>query len=124
MSEGVVGFDPNEAADIKVTENAAQHFLSVLNKEGAKALRLYIRKSGCSGYRYETDLVDDGKEGDDRLDLESGLTLYIDKTSLPLINGMTIDYVAQPLGQSKVVFHNPREAAVCGCGESFTVTTE
>ncbi|OAJ33583.1 HesB/IscA family protein [Piscirickettsia salmonis] len=124
MPEGVVGFDPNEAANITVTDGAEKHFLAMLDKQGAKALRLYIRKSGCSGYRYETALVESGEKSDDRLDLKNGLILFIDKKSLPFINGMTIDYIAQPLGQFKVIFYNPREAAVCGCGESFTVDTE
>jgi Fe-S cluster assembly iron-binding protein IscA len=45
---------------IKVTENAARHLISLLEKQGRPegALRVAIIGGGCSGLQYKMDLVD------------------------------------------------------------------
>jgi iron-sulfur cluster assembly protein len=49
-----------------------------------------------------------------------GYDLYIEKNSYPFLKGVRIDYVKQGLS-SKLVFDNPNQTGLCGCGESFTV---
>jgi iron-sulfur cluster assembly protein len=45
--------------------------------------------------------------------------LLVDAASLEQVDGTVIDFVSQGLNQ-QFVFRNPRVAAECGCGESFT----
>ena len=52
-------------------------------------------------------------------DVEFGNAL-IDKTSLEIINGSTIDFKVEMIGESFVI-KNPKATASCGCGLSFSV---
>ena len=47
---------------VNLTENAAKHVTTMLEKRGGGiGLRVSTRKSGCTGYAYEVD-YDDGIE--------------------------------------------------------------
>ena len=52
-------------------------------------------------------------------DVEFENTL-IDKSSLDIINGSTIDFKVEMIGESFVI-SNPKATASCGCGLSFSV---
>jgi len=47
----------------------------------------------------------------------------VDKKSLPLMDGTTLDYQRKGLNW-EFVFNNPKATYHCGCGESFTVDEE
>jgi iron-sulfur cluster assembly protein len=85
---------------------------------GAIGLRFGVRKSGCSGWAYLIDMAKDARDGDVASE-QHGVTLLVDADSLAQVDGTEIDFVAQGLNQ-QFVFRNPRVAAECGCGESFT----
>ncbi|MDF2529625.1 MAG: iron-sulfur cluster assembly accessory family protein [Gammaproteobacteria bacterium] len=113
-------FNPNEV-DIKLTDSALQHFELYLNAHPeAKALRFAVKKAGCSGYKYVTELLDRISDSDLCIPNDKGLNLVVEQPHLVYLNGMVVDYVTQALGQSKVVFINPNEKNKCGCGESFS----
>jgi iron-sulfur cluster assembly protein len=85
---------------------------------GAIGLRFGVRKSGCSGWSYLIDMAADRRV--DEIPFEQdGVLLLVDAGSLEQVDGTVIDFVAQGLNQ-QFVFRNPRVAAECGCGESFT----
>jgi iron-sulfur cluster assembly protein len=87
---------------------------------GGIGLRFGVRKSGCSGFAYVVDIAK--AEGPDDAVFETdGVAVRVDAQSLPEVDGTEIDFVAQGLNQ-QFVFRNPRVAAECGCGESFTTT--
>ena len=44
----------------------------------------------------------------------------IDKTSLDIISGSTIDFKVEMIGESFVI-NNPKASSSCGCGLSFSV---
>lgn len=105
---------------ITLTDSAAErvrHFIE--QREGAVGLRLGIAKSGCSGYSYVMDLADTVGE-DDVVIEDHGVSLVINRDSLPFIDGMEIDFTRDGLNQS-FQFNNPNVTASCGCGESFAV---
>ena len=52
--------------------------------------------------------------------LFSNENALIDKTSLDIINGSTIDFKVEMIGESFVI-NNPKATASCGCGLSFSV---
>ena len=49
-----------------------------------------------------------------------GATVLIDETSLDLLEGCTIDFVDDLVGQSFRIT-NPNATASCGCGTSFAL---
>jgi len=49
---------------IKLTQSAATRIQSFLERDGGMAFRLGVRKTGCSGWAYTVDLVDEIKAGD------------------------------------------------------------
>jgi iron-sulfur cluster assembly protein len=52
---------------------------------------------------------------------QDGVAVRVDSDSLGQVDGTEIDWVRQGLNH-QFVFRNPRMAAECGCGESFTTT--
>ena len=111
-------FNPNQV-NINLTDAALKHFAMYLSAHPeAKALRFTIKKSGCSGFKYVTELVDRIVDSDVSIPNEKNLNLVVEAPQLSYLNGMLIDYVSQNLGQSKVVFINSNEEGRCGCGQS------
>ncbi|HEX5867410.1 MAG TPA: iron-sulfur cluster assembly accessory protein, partial [Beijerinckiaceae bacterium] len=49
-----------------------------------------------------------------------GATVLVDQVSLPFLEGSTIDFVDDLIGQSFKI-ENPHATASCGCGTSFSV---
>ena len=107
--------------NIRLTERAIQHVQRQLGKrEGAQGLRLGVKASGCSGWSYVVDFVEQPKSYDQMFE-QDGIKLFVDNDSLPLLLGMELDFVREGLNES-FQFNNPNVTAACGCGESFTVS--
>ena len=111
---------------ITLTDSAAAHIKTLLADApaGTKGLRLGVKPTGCSGNSYDMSFIagDDTAIGnDDVFTHESGAALYIPRTQSWMLFGLTVDYVADALGNSKFAFTNPNETSRCGCGESFHV---
>jgi len=105
---------------IQLTENAAQRVRSFLAKEGGMALRLGVRKTGCSGWAYEVSIA--GKiDAEDCLFEDHGVRIVIHPDSLPFLQGSSIDFTSNGLN-STFKFNNPNATDECGCGESFTIS--
>lgn len=88
--------------------------------EGAIGLRLGTRKSGCTGFAYVVDYAQQVGE-DDRLIESRGIKIVVDAESLPMLDGMTVDYVKANMLNEGFDFINPNIKDQCGCGESFSV---
>ena len=105
---------------IAVTANAAKRILSVMAKEPpGSMLRVSVAGGGCSGFQYIFD-IDQEKASDDLVIERDGATVLIDETSLDLLEGCTIDFVDDLIGQSFRIT-NPNATSSCGCGTSFAV---
>jgi iron-sulfur cluster assembly protein len=106
---------------VTLSDKAAEQINRLVNDQGddAHAIRLGIRKRGCSGMSYTMDFVnaDQAGEAGDRIE-KNGATLYVDPAAVMFLFGTEIDYQEDDL-QSGFVFNNPNEAGRCGCGESF-----
>jgi len=94
----------------------------VAQTPGALGLRFGVTRTGCSGWQHFADLAKDQREGDSVFEQE-GVRVFVDATSLPLVDGTEIDLVKQRLGE-QFVFRNPNASAECGCGESFTTSAD
>lgn len=128
MSTGY--YDPGEgtpgegANSIAMTSSARTHIRRQLAQQGAGALQLGIKSSGCNGYMYDLSYLDDAAP--DATDAESrafdfdGITVFVHNANWPMLRGTEIDFVTEGLN-SMLVFKNPNASAECGCGESFSV---
>jgi iron-sulfur cluster assembly protein len=105
---------------ISLTESAAERVRSHLARRGGGlGLRLGVKASGCSGLRYVIDYADEA-HADDLVFDSHGVKVFVDRASLPAIDGLCVDFVRQGLNES-FRFNNPKVRGECGCGESFTV---
>ena len=111
--------DP-QAAPVKVTDAALRHFRQTLAASNARAIRLSVKESGCTGYMYVLDLAEAPTEKDLELDPGEGVRLLVDRGSLGILRGTTVDYVREGVN-SVLRFLNPNVLDQCGCGESFNV---
>ena len=106
---------------IQLTESAARHVEKMLAKRGhGIGLRLGTKKSGCSGYAYLVDYADE-VGADDEVFEAHGVKVVVDRKSLPMLEGMEIDFVKNNLVNEGFEFRNPNVKDSCGCGESFSV---
>jgi iron-sulfur cluster assembly protein len=105
---------------ITLTENAAKQIRKQLAKRGkGLALRVGVKKSGCSGFSYTFDYADELR-ADDRVFESHDASVAVDASSLPFIDGSRIDFVKEGLNDS-FRFDNPNIDSTCGCGESFNL---
>jgi iron-sulfur cluster assembly protein len=106
---------------ITLTDSAVERVREMIGKrENSVGLRIGVTESGCSGYSYALDFADTVSD-DDAVIEQDGVKLVIAQESMPLLDGMELDFVKQGLNQS-FKFNNPNVVSSCGCGESFSVT--
>lgn len=105
---------------IQLTDNAAQRVKHFLDKENGMALRLGVRKTGCSGWAYDVSIASE-LGNDDQVFEDKGVKIVIDNDSLPYLQGSTIDFAKNGLNRT-FQFDNPNATDECGCGESFTIS--
>jgi len=106
---------------IELTPAAVDWVKRIREKDGKgeQALRLGVKAGGCSGFSYFMGFTSVSKPGDLVLAYD-GLTVYVDRRSLEILDGTTVDYQRGLLG-SGIQFRNPRVKKSCGCGESFSL---
>ena len=104
---------------IRVTENAARHLSSLLEKQGRPqgALRLAVIGGGCSGLQYKMDLVE-GPASRDILVQSSSVRIVVDPKSALFVSGSVLDF-SDDLQKGGFKVTNPNAVAHCSCGESF-----
>tara|TARA_B100001063_G_C16499369_1_gene421307 strand:+ start:348 stop:665 length:318 start_codon:yes stop_codon:yes gene_type:complete len=101
---------------ITFTEEAIKEIDKIVLKNGSQSyFRVSVKGGGCSGFKYEFKF-DNKIENDD---VVFNKTL-IDKNSLEIINGSTIDFKKEMIGETFVII-NPKASSSCGCGLSFSV---
>jgi iron-sulfur cluster assembly protein len=106
---------------ITISENAAKHVGAFMTSEGKAdgVLRVGVKGGGCSGLTYVLDFVDDARETD-KIIVQNGVTLAIDKKSYIFLAGTELDYSGGLNGKG-FIFNNPNAKKACGCGTSFSV---
>lgn len=116
----VSNFDPNAQAAVTVTEAALNHLRAQIQQADQPYLRLGVKESGCNGYMYTLDYLDEPAADDEPHDVGAAVTVYVRRDDLPLVRGTEVDYVTEGLNAS-LKFKNPNASTYCGCGESFAV---
>lgn len=112
-------FNPNDEKPITITDSAIAFFKKKLANEAQQAIRISVKKSGCTGYAYVIDYGENKTEGDSEYAF-GDITVYIAEQALEMIAGSEVDLVQQGLNKT-IAFNNPNVTASCGCGSSFSV---
>lgn len=84
----------------------------------AEGLRITVTGGGCSGFQYGLKLETAALADDTVID-SGGVKILLDPASLPMVNGMVVDFV-DSLEGSGFKFTNPNAKASCSCGNSFS----
>jgi len=108
---------------ISVTERAGDKIVSNIAKRGrGQGIKVGVKTTGCSGLAYVLEYVDEVPCQWDwvEYDIADGAKIWVEEKDLVYIDGLVIDYVKRGLNEG-FDFINPKEAARCGCGESFTI---
>jgi iron-sulfur cluster assembly protein len=107
---------------VTLTELGATKVRELLSKQAglsSAGLRVDVFPGGCSGFQYR--LASDHAHNGDAVFEDRGLRILIDRRSLPLIDGSTIDWVK---GSPGLKIENPNVVSSCGCGSSFHVAED
>jgi Fe-S cluster assembly protein SufA/iron-sulfur cluster assembly protein len=115
----VATFDPMQ---ISVTAAARRHIVQQIAQSGRKYVRLGVKESGCNGYMYLLDYVDQPSDRDQAFQVADDLAVFVSASDLPLVQGTEVDLVTEGLNSS-LQFKNPNATSHCGCGESFSIAT-
>ena len=99
---------------LEFTDRAKNQIKKITKSEEKKYFRIAVQGGGCSGYKYNFSF-DNSLEKDDILFDRT----IIDKASLEIISGSTVDFKKEMIGESFTI-NNPRATSSCGCGLSFS----
>ena len=104
---------------INLSTAAADKVRSLLTQEGRDdlALRISVQPGGCSGLRYQLFFDERTLDGDVTTDFD-GVTVVVDRMSVPYLNGALIDFVDSSEKQGFTI-DNPNAGGSCACGDSF-----
>ena len=97
------------------TESAKIQIVKITKSEDKKYFRITVQGGGCSGFKSNFSFDNNLKKDDVLFD-----RTVIDKISLDIIAGSTVDFKKEMIGENFVI-NNPKASASCGCGLSFSV---
>ena len=100
---------------LEFTASAKSEIEKITKNDAKKYFRISVQGGGCSGFKYNFSF-DDKIEKDDFLFDKA----VIDKQSLDIIAGSTVDFKKEMIGETFSI-DNPKASASCGCGLSFSV---
>ena len=107
---------------ITLTDTATQHIDNIIHRhKNGIGFRLSVKETGCSGYMYVPEVVEEEQPKDIRMETKQGVIVFMDPQWMPVLKGTVIDLVDEALGQKRLVFKNPNVDNECGCGESFSL---
>ncbi|GAA0410258.1 hypothetical protein GCM10009133_18520 [Cocleimonas flava] len=94
---------------IKISDNAAKQVMISLEQMGADVLplRIAIKVQPDGSFHYNMGFDDNTHPGDKSF-VEKDISFVVDAATLPLIGGMTMDYV-EIGGKHEIVFLNPND---------------
>ena len=104
---------------INVSDAAASKVRTLLEQEGRDdlQLRIAVQPGGCSGLRYQLFFDERSLDGDVVTDFD-GVSVVVDRMSVPYLNGAMIDFV-DSIEKQGFTIDNPNATGSCACGDSF-----
>ncbi len=80
-------------------------------------LRFGITGGGCSGYKYVLELEEEPVDGDEVIEVEDGVRVFLHADHHEKLKNSVIDWVDTLMEQGFRI-QNPQARNACGCGES------
>lgn len=104
-----------------ITDSASRRISTLINRDGniKIALRISVDGGGCSGFKYNYELVET-INSDDLIFTQNDVKVIIDQISFEFLNDCIVDFVEE-LGANYFQITNPNATGKCGCGSSFSV---
>ncbi|MEN9791967.1 MAG: iron-sulfur cluster insertion protein ErpA [Actinomycetota bacterium] len=104
---------------ITLTDSAAKKMEQLMANEGASdlALRVAVKRGGCSGFSYDMYFDSEVSEAD-VTDTFGAVRVVVDPESAPMLAGASLDY-KDTLNEQGFAISNPNAQSSCGCGKSF-----
>ncbi len=101
---------------LKISEQAKNHIIGMLERSGMPAVELGLEQQGCTGYKYTWNLAP-SNTGDHVIALDDKYSVVISNKVLPYV--IDSEVVIEKLGfNNRLSLVNPHVAHSCGCGES------
>tara|TARA_B100002051_G_C16107296_1_gene333574 strand:- start:167 stop:484 length:318 start_codon:yes stop_codon:yes gene_type:complete len=101
---------------LEFTDRAKIQIEKITKSEDVKKyFRITVQGGGCSGFKYNFSFDNNVNKNDILFD-----KTIIDIESLNIIEGSTVDFKKEMVGESFVI-DNPKASSSCGCGLSFSV---
>ncbi len=112
---------PPQARGVTLTSNAAAKVKELIEADGGtlSALRLGVKRAGCSGYAYDM-FFDSQIDESDIVSTTDGVKVVVDSESAEMVEGATIDFKDNGLEGAGFAIENPNATGSCGCGKSFS----
>ncbi len=106
---------------VTLTPAAAAKVRSLMESEGDTdlALRLGVKRSGCSGYAYDM-FFDSAIDPTDIVNETDGVRVVVDAASVTMVDGAVVDFRDDGLAGAGFAIDNPNVTGTCGCGKSFS----
>lgn len=111
---------------IKLSQAAADEIKRLKSKQKQPNLlfRFAVKPGGCSGWFYDMSFNHEQTLTDsDYVFTCSDIQVVLDTETAAHIQGLTIEYSEDLMGGG-FRFYNPQAKTVCGCGNSFSVTSD
>ena len=109
---GIPGKSP-----VTMTPAAVRQIKRLMEREGAKGLRVGVKKGGCAGMEYTMETAQDVDAHEEVIE-QDGARVLIAPMAQMFLFGTEIDYETGLL-ESAFKFRNPNVTDACGCGESI-----
>ena len=107
--------------NLSITDFAVEKAKEIRDKMGKPedwVLRVGLLGGGCSGFKYDIDIVEPPEDERKYRSIEdNGLRVLCDSKSYVFLIGTEIDY-EETMMSSGFTFNSPMAASKCGCGES------
>jgi iron-sulfur cluster assembly protein/iron-sulfur cluster insertion protein len=106
---------------VTLTPSAAAKVKELIEAEsdGDMALRLGVKRSGCSGYAYDM-FFDSAIDPSDIVNETDGVRVVVDSASVSMVTGAVVDFKDDGLSGAGFAIENPNQSGSCGCGKSFS----
>ncbi|MGY6703706.1 HesB/IscA family protein [Roseinatronobacter sp.] len=102
---------------VTLTPAAVRQIRRLMDREGAKGLRVGVKKGGCAGMEYTMEAAQNVQENEELVE-QDGACVIIAPMAQMFLFGTEIDYEIS-LIESAFRFRNPNVTDACGCGESI-----
>jgi len=106
--------------NITISPEVATLYRKQIKKVDGAGVRISLKRSGCSGWKYQTEIQPKFASTDERVCESGGILFYVPRNDVDAINGLSIALEKEGL-QQMIKFSHPDIVGSCGCGESVTL---